>query len=56
MAYKISDDCVNCGACDSECPVDAISEKDGKRWIDPKKCQDCGACVSVCAVEAISQQ
>ena len=25
MAYKISDDCIMCGACENECPVSAIS-------------------------------
>ena len=30
MAYIINDDCISCGACASECPVDAISEGDGK--------------------------
>jgi NAD-dependent dihydropyrimidine dehydrogenase PreA subunit len=54
MAYKINDTCVNCGSCDSECPVEAISEKDNARWIDPVKCQDCGACAAVCPAEAIS--
>jgi len=54
MAYKISDACTNCGACDSECPVEAIVEKDEKRTIDPEKCVDCGACTSVCPVEAIT--
>jgi ferredoxin len=28
MAYKITDACVACGACISECPVEAISEGD----------------------------
>jgi ferredoxin len=54
MAYTISDECINCGSCDSECSVEAISEKDNRRWIDPEKCQDCGACVGVCPVEAIA--
>ena len=53
MAYKITDDCINCGACDSECPTGAISEKDDKRVIDPEKCTNCGACVDACPVEAI---
>jgi ferredoxin len=53
MAYKVTDACVNCGACDSECPVEAISEKSGLRWIDPEKCTDCGACAAVCPTEAI---
>jgi len=55
MAYKINDStCSNCGACESDCPAEAISEKNGKRWIDPAKCVDCGACSSACPVEAIT--
>ncbi|MDR0718494.1 MAG: 4Fe-4S binding protein [Treponema sp.] len=57
MAYKVdADKCVNCGTCDSECPVDAISEKSDKRWIDAAKCQSCGACSGVCPTEAISEE
>jgi ferredoxin len=56
MAYKVGDVCVNCGSCDSECPVSAIAEKDSKRWIDPGKCQDCGVCAGACPVEAISAE
>ena len=54
MAYKISDACTNCGSCESECPVEAISENAGKREIDASKCVDCGVCAGVCPVEAIS--
>ena len=54
MAYKISSECVNCGACDSECKDDAISEKDGARWIDPAKCTECGSCSAACPTDAIS--
>ena len=56
MSYKITDACVNCGSCDSECSVDAISEKDAKRYIDPAKCVSCGACVSSCPTEAIVEE
>jgi ferredoxin len=56
MAYKVSDECINCGSCDSECPVEAISEKDDRRWIDPAKCTDCGTCAGVCPVEAIAAE
>jgi ferredoxin len=54
MAHKISDACASCGVCVSECPVEAISEKDGQYQIDPDKCTDCGACVGSCPSEAIS--
>ncbi|MBN2586537.1 MAG: 4Fe-4S binding protein [Candidatus Fermentibacteraceae bacterium] len=52
MAHKINDECIACGACQSECPVDAISEGDIYS-IDPDTCIDCGACVSACPVGAI---
>jgi ferredoxin len=52
MAHKITDECIACGACQSECPVDAISEGE-KYSIDPDTCIDCGACVPACPVGAI---
>ncbi|MDR3172003.1 MAG: 4Fe-4S binding protein [Treponema sp.] len=56
MAYTIvKDDCVNCGTCDSECPEEAILEKEDARWIDPAKCKDCGTCADACPSEAIKQ-
>ena len=55
MAYKISDACTNCGACVSECPTEAIIEKDGTHVIDAEKCVDCGVCQSACPVDAISE-
>lgn len=55
MAYKITDDCVSCGACEAECPVDAISEGEDTYVIDPEKCTDCGSCAEVCPNDAIVQ-
>ncbi|PWM45922.1 MAG: ferredoxin [Clostridiales bacterium] len=52
MAYVINDECISCGACQPECPVDAISEGDGKFVIDAEKCIDCGSCAAVCPVSA----
>ncbi|MGD2090874.1 MAG: 4Fe-4S binding protein [Candidatus Aminicenantes bacterium] len=54
MAHVISDECISCGACEPECPEEAISEGDEIFVIDPAKCTDCGTCVEVCPVEAIS--
>ena len=50
MAYKISDECISCGACAAECPVEAISEGDGKYEIDADACVSCGSCADVCPV------
>ena len=52
MAYKITDECISCGACEAECPVNAISAGDDKYVIDADACLDCGACAGACPVEA----
>ncbi len=56
MAFVINDECISCGACEPECPVEAISEGDSQFNIDPDLCIDCGACEPVCPVEAISPE
>ena len=55
MAYVIGDDCIMCGACAAQCPVEAIAEGDTQYVIDADKCIDCGACAAGCPVEAISE-
>lgn len=52
MAYKITDACVKCGACEAECPMNAISEGDATYVIDPDTCIGCGACAAACPVGA----
>lgn len=52
MAYVISDACIECGACEAECPEGAITDGAGKYVIDPDKCIECGACADVCPVGA----
>ena len=56
MAYKISDECISCGACAAECPVNAISDGDGKYVIDAATCISCGACAGTCPVGAPSEE
>ena len=53
MAYVITDECIACGSCESECPTEAISEGEDKYVIDAKLYNDCGTCVEQCPVEAI---
>ena len=54
MAYKITDSCIMCGACESACPVGAISGKVKNPYhIDPTVCIKCGSCRENCAFDAI---
>ena len=52
MAYKITEECISCGACTAECPVEAISEGSDRYEIDPAKCTECGSCAETCPVGA----
>ncbi|MEZ4383418.1 MAG: YfhL family 4Fe-4S dicluster ferredoxin [Nannocystaceae bacterium] len=57
MATHITEECINCGACEPECPNEAISEGDEIYVIDPDLCTECvgfhdyEACQAVCPVE-----
>jgi ferredoxin len=57
MATKITEECINCGACEPECPNEAISEGEDIYVIDPNLCTECvgfhdqEACQAVCPVE-----
>lgn len=57
MATYITSECINCGACEPECPNQAISEGPEIYVIDPKLCTECvgfydhEACQAVCPVE-----
>lgn len=52
VAYIINDECISCGACEAQCPVEAISAGDSKYVIDADKCTECGSCADVCPVGA----
>lgn len=52
MAYKIYEECISCGACEPECPVEAISEAGDIYIVNPELCIDCGVCADVCPVDA----
>ena len=41
LATLITEDCINCGACEDECPNGAISVVDDIFVIDPQLCTEC---------------
>lgn len=55
--FIVEADCINCGACEPECPNEAISQTDTTYVVDVAKCTECvGAfdtakCVEVCPVD-----
>ena len=56
MATKITDACINCGLCVSECPNQAIHAGAALHVIDPPRCSECVGfhaeeqCAVVCPV------
>lgn len=59
MALRITDDCINCGDCEPECPNTAISPGDDYFVIDPNKCTECvghfeeSQCLKACRYDCI---
>jgi len=57
MAYMITDECINCGACEPECPNDAIIAGTEIFVIEPGRCTECvghydeSQCAAVCPVD-----
>ena len=53
----ITEECVNCGACESMCPGGGISEGEETFVIDPSRCTECVGfhhtqqCARVCPVD-----
>ena len=53
----ITEECINCGACEPECPNQAISQGEDIFVIDPLLCTECvgfhdeEACAAVCPVD-----
>ena len=55
MPYRIDENlCISCSACELACPNNAIREKTGTYFINPKKCTECighydePQCLAVC--------
>lgn len=54
--YRITEFCVKCGACESECPNNAIVEDEKQFRIDYYKCVQCGNCIRECPNFAIVEE
>jgi ferredoxin len=44
----VMDQCKGCGACEKNCPNEAITVTEGKASADPELCLLCGYCVPFC--------
>jgi len=44
--------CINCGACENECPTECITMTDRGAVIDGNRCIECGACSNICPTDA----
>lgn len=59
MALRITMDCINCAACEPECPNSAISAGDDVFIVNADKCTECvghyeeSQCIAVCPVDCI---
>lgn len=57
MAYIITEECINCGACEPECPNQAITAGDEIYVIETDRCTECvghfdeSQCAEVCPVD-----
>ena len=45
--------CTNCGKCVSACPVNAVTQNDGKVTVDTGKCIFCRDCEEICSSGAL---
>lgn len=56
MAFKITDECVSCGSCAAQCPVEAISQGAEHYEINQDLCATCGSCKDACPMDAIVEE
>lgn len=55
MPRVIKDTCITCGACEANCPMDAISMGEHHYEVDQDACIDCGVCELGCPANAIAE-
>jgi ferredoxin len=58
MSFYITEECISCGACEPECPNQAISEGKSIYVINPDLCTECigsyesSRCALICPVDS----
>lgn len=59
MPYTITEDCINCDACRSECPTESVSAGGDIYVIDANTCVECKGyydapkCVEMCPIDCV---
>jgi ferredoxin len=59
MALLITAECINCAACEPECPNSAISSGDDIFVVNADKCTECvghfdeSQCIAICPIDCI---
>lgn len=53
MVYEIGQNCITCGRCEANCPIQSIHPGPQHYEIDPDQCVGCGTCVDLCPMDAI---
>ncbi len=53
MPYRVTEECIQCGACSAGCESAAITDGETQAIIDPQICIECGTCERNCPSQAI---
>ena len=48
-----ADECIGCGLCEEQCPMDAIRMEGDTAVVNRDRCIGCGVCVGTCSVAAV---